>query len=816
VLLEGGHQKVKITDFGLARTADDASISPSISQSGIIAGTPMYMAPEQAHVQTLDQRADLFSLGSVLYQMVAGRPPFRANSAVAVLKRVAEDQPRAIREIIPETPQWLCDIIAKLHAKNLDDRYQSAREVADVLADCEAQLKANARLKDYSRIPRSKPRRFGRRKWVAAVALLAVIGVALTWWRGWVNEFFAPRSPVADSGASRGTPQAPSAPPLTVAPFDAAKAKELQEAWARHLGVPVEVTDVAGMKMRLIPPGEFLMGTPEADLPALLTEKDAYWRDIFKNESPPQRVRLTRPYRIGATEVTLGQFRRFVQATGYKTDVERGVCQGVGLVDGQHVRGAKFTWDADVGLGGGDDAAAVVDVTWYDAQQFCAWLSNATGRSYRLPTEAEWEYACRAGTDTPYYTGEGEDALEKAGWYSGNSGGRTHPVGQLAANAWGLYDMHGGVWEWCQNCYANAARRSGLLIDPTGRGVGPVRRGGGWFSTQLLNRSAAREPLGSYAHCSFCQGFRVVMVGDLSPAAEGKQAPRPAFTDADVKRIAALPAEQQVEEVRKELMRLNPGFDGKAEHKIEDGVVTEFKIVTDKVTDIAPIRVFNALRVLECRGTYSNKPNGLLADLTPLEGMNLAGLTHLNLGYTKVTDAGIVYFKDCKDLTALYLNHTKVSDQGLAHFKDCKNLASLRLDATQVGDAGLIHFHDCKDLTFLNLSWNKVSDAGLAHFKDSKNLTHLHFDNTQVGDAGLAYFKGVRLTVLSIDHTGITDLTPLQGMLLEEIRLTPKNITKGLDILRDMKSLKSIGIDWDQFWPAAEFWERYDKGEFKE
>jgi hypothetical protein len=288
------------------------------------------------------------------------------------------------------------------------------------------------------------------------------------------------------------------------------------------------------------------------------------------------------------------------------------------------------------------------------------------------------------------------------------------------------------------------------------------------------------------------------------------------FTDADVQRIAALPAAEQVEEVRKELMRRNPGFDGKVQHKIEGGVVTEYRIVTDKVTDISPIRVFNALRVLDCRGTWTNKVNGLLADLTALNAMNLAALARLNLGYTKVTDAGMVYFKDCKDLTALYLNHTKVSDKGLAHFKVCKNLASLRLDATQVGDAGLIPFHDCKDLTFLNLSWTKVSDAGRAHFKDSKNLTHLHFDNTQVGDAGLAYFKGMRLTVLSIDNTGITDLTPLQGMPLEDIRLTPKNITQGLDILRNMKSIKSIGISWDQFWPAADFWERYDKGEFKE
>ena len=171
ILLEGGHQKVKITDFGLARAVDDASIS----QSGIIAGTPMYMAPEQALGQKLDQRADLFSLGSVLYQMAAGRPPFRANGTVAVLKRVAEDTPRDIREITPETPQWLCDIIAKLHAKNPDDRYQSAREVADVLADCETQLKASSKLKDFSRIPRGKSTARRSSRWIWAAAIIPIL-----------------------------------------------------------------------------------------------------------------------------------------------------------------------------------------------------------------------------------------------------------------------------------------------------------------------------------------------------------------------------------------------------------------------------------------------------------------------------------------------------------------------------------------------------------------------------------------------------------------------------------------------------------------
>src|SRR5262245_32818326 len=203
ILLEGGAQRVKLTDFGLARAADDASLS----QSGIIAGTPMYMAPEQAKGETLDQRADLFSLGSVLYQMAAGRPPFRANGTVAVLKRVAEDTPRDIREIIPETPQWLCDIIAKLHAKNPDERYQTAREVADVLADCEAQLKANARLRDYSRIPRGKAPRSRRRRWVAvaAVLLLPVIGLAVMEFVG-VTHLFRGQQATTDLSKAGGDP----------------------------------------------------------------------------------------------------------------------------------------------------------------------------------------------------------------------------------------------------------------------------------------------------------------------------------------------------------------------------------------------------------------------------------------------------------------------------------------------------------------------------------------------------------------------------------------------------------------------------------
>lgn len=181
ILLEAGVQdRVKITDFGLARAADDASMT----QSGMIAGTPLYMAPEQALGLKLDQRADLFSLGSVLYQMVSGRAPFRAPSALAVLKRVTEDTPRPIQEIIPETPDWLCDIIARLHAKNPDERFQTAREVADVLADCELQIKAHDCLKDHtlipSKIPSKHPQRSASWGWIAAAAVLLPLIALIT------------------------------------------------------------------------------------------------------------------------------------------------------------------------------------------------------------------------------------------------------------------------------------------------------------------------------------------------------------------------------------------------------------------------------------------------------------------------------------------------------------------------------------------------------------------------------------------------------------------------------------------------------------
>jgi hypothetical protein len=170
ILIEDGpDRRVKLTDFGLARAADDASLT----QSGTIAGTPLYMAPEQAKGDSLDHRADLFSLGSVLYAMCTGRPPFRAPTSFAVLKRVVEDEPRPIRDVIPEVPQALCDVIGRLHAKNPDARIQSAAEVADLLGRCLADPPTRT---DLSPVP---PARRGATRRLAPVAAAALVGAAV-------------------------------------------------------------------------------------------------------------------------------------------------------------------------------------------------------------------------------------------------------------------------------------------------------------------------------------------------------------------------------------------------------------------------------------------------------------------------------------------------------------------------------------------------------------------------------------------------------------------------------------------------------------
>jgi hypothetical protein len=194
ILLENGVQRVKLTDFGLARAADDASLT----QTGLIAGTPLYMAPEQAAGGPIDHRADLFSLGSVLYELCTGHPAFRAPGTVAVIRRVCDDTPRPLREANPDVPAPLSRLVERLHAKSPADRPASAAEVADRLEALLAHLNGGGPPADGPPAPRGA--NAGRLRWTWAAAavglLVAGLGVGeatgVTDARGAVVRLFSP------------------------------------------------------------------------------------------------------------------------------------------------------------------------------------------------------------------------------------------------------------------------------------------------------------------------------------------------------------------------------------------------------------------------------------------------------------------------------------------------------------------------------------------------------------------------------------------------------------------------------------------------
>jgi serine/threonine-protein kinase len=226
ILLENGVERVKLTDFGLARAIDDASVT----QSGVVTGTPPYMAPEQARGEAVDHRADLFSLGSTLYAMCAGHAPFRADSSLAVLRRVIEDEPRPLRSVNPDVPPWLAALIAKLHAKDPTHRFQSAQEVADLLGQCLAHVqRPDARpLPVIPRVARSRRRTsIGQRTALACVAIIAAIGLL------WPERWFGPgaRNDEAPANPPMQTSLAP-LPPWDLRAMDAALQQTAERAGA--------------------------------------------------------------------------------------------------------------------------------------------------------------------------------------------------------------------------------------------------------------------------------------------------------------------------------------------------------------------------------------------------------------------------------------------------------------------------------------------------------------------------------------------------------------------------------------------------------
>ncbi|MBV8881335.1 MAG: SUMF1/EgtB/PvdO family nonheme iron enzyme, partial [Planctomycetaceae bacterium] len=222
------------------------------------------------------------------------------------------------------------------------------------------------------------------------------------------------------------------------------------------------------------------------------------------DQRPEHRVTLTRGYYLGRTEVTRGQFAAFVKATGYKTDAER---QGNswGLTSSGWADVPGLTWQ-NPNFPQTDDHPAIC-ISWNDAKAFCDWATKKTGRAVRLPTEAEWEYACRAGTKTAWSFGDDEAAAGDYMWNMRNSSSQTHPVGLKKPNPWGFYDIHGNAWEWCQDWIAPYPAEA---VDPTGPSTGELRsfRGGRWDTVPPFGHCMFRGQAAPTTRASYT-GFRV-------------------------------------------------------------------------------------------------------------------------------------------------------------------------------------------------------------------------------------------------------------------------------------------------------------------
>lgn len=528
ILIENrGRLRAVITDFGLARAVDDACLT----QSGVLAGTPIFMSPEQAQGQPLDYRTDLFSLGSLLYVMITGRMPFRARSTVAVLQRVTHDTPRPISDLTPDCPEWLEKLVGQLLEKQKEQRIQTAREVRKriELAQKKRYFKASPK-----KVSPDQKQSTGSNRGIIIASTLGVLAL-ITLVIALANRHAKPESGDVQTAGETIAETASSVSPLlsdrshlgshwesldanaplpAIAPFGREEALSYQQQWADYLGVPVEFTDTLGIRFRLIPPGEFIMGTSDQGIQSRRHHVDHsdYWESSLLSEAPQHRVALTKPYYLAVTEVTQNLFESIMSLNPSRFK------EG-----GSH---EEF-------LAGVPTLQFPVEgASWDDIQTFLKRLHRRLGfrlrnqdrQFYRLPTEAEWEFACRAGTETDFWTGDSAESLENFENYE-NKFGRIADVGSFQSNPFGLYDMSGNVHEYVQDRWDSRhsiATEGNVTIDPEGATNDQlnqrVARGGDYWWWSYHSRSSYRIGIEAADRSSFTIGFRLAVDVDAYQA----------------------------------------------------------------------------------------------------------------------------------------------------------------------------------------------------------------------------------------------------------------------------------------------------------
>ena len=563
-------------------------------------------------------------------------------------------------------------------------------------------------------------------------------------------------------------------PAPAIAPFTPEEAQQHQAAWAEHLDVPVEIENSIGMKFRVIPPGEFLMGSSEEESQRLLEELTAKDLPVYENkiprEVPQHRVVLTNAFAMGSHEVTRRQFRQFVDATGHTTEAERDGLGGEGYQEGQEgrVRSPEFLWHTGIGSGMLTDEHPVVNVSFSDAVAFCEWLSEQEGVPYRLPTEAEWEYACRAGSTTRFHFGNDDAQL---GDYA-SLGGPLVTVGQHQPNAFGLFDVYGSVWEICPDFYGSYTAEP--AIDPVANLEYDARiaRGGSWTNPPVLFRSAIRWGFAwkeGDGGSSLNFGFRVVR--DIS------NGPDPQRLGAD------------------EFISAVGDLGGTI---FWQGSAARQAVSIEKGDDLPPLAGRYGLSLRFSRNeTFGDEHLAQLAALARRQfGAHTA--VNLNLSATRISDAGL------KSLSGLWirwlaLNNTGITDDAVPHLLNIHGLETLHLPTTELTERGLTQLAQIPTLTAIILNRTPVNAVTISAW-EKLQLHFLKLDNTPLGRAELQAIARIpTLTHLALGNAEVTDeLLPELTLLtnLIDLKLPSNDVTaKGIDALH--RALPKCRISWD-------------------
>lgn len=520
--------EIKLLDFGIAARARSSASNIGL-EAPASSGTAGYRAPEAGvHQREPARSLDVYAVAVMIYQMVEGRMPFDGGRGAAL----QPPQPAALTErqwqvlqagfaMDPEQrPASVAELLDKLrHAVG-----PTPQEVAAAQAESRkqeelrqqqlaAQKKANAAAAAAAQLIRDQERRAKEK------AERALAEAARRERKEALRQQLRDRR-AADAEKARLEQEARQHKALQAKAAAAYReeqhrarleaAARVQAELDRLLPSPSSpVADTEGVlrdrfldgsgvapDLVLIPTGRFQMGSPEHERKKAMEAGSLQsWVD---RETPQHWVGIEQPIALGRYPVTVGEWRRFAEATGWQPHEE-------------------FNWDAP-GFSQ-DEGHPVVGVSWNDAQAYVAWLGEMTGQKYRLPSEAEWEYACRAGTKTAFSFGDTINT-ELANYdgnhsYDGSPPGEyrrgTTPVGQFPPNPWGLYDMHGNVWEWVQDPVHdnyNGAPNTGVAWEDGGDPGRRILRGGSWLYSPRYLRSALRNGF-SAGRSNGIVGFRV-------------------------------------------------------------------------------------------------------------------------------------------------------------------------------------------------------------------------------------------------------------------------------------------------------------------